>query len=392
MEYAIINFLLYFLALCVYFFYKKQIDVGFVLFSTYALVSLACILHLSSEENQWKLNMWSFIYLFAIVILFLRPFLKKSNFSSLTQINNIKFLRLFVYLFILCTVIDVFFSLETTLLNLKEGDWRQLRRNVYSDEVILYNNQILRFARIFLQYLKPLAIVIFFISLTKKILSFNIQVLLFLSILLPSFIISIITASRGIIFSTFSSLIFGFIFFKKAIPKELKKYIYIIGSFVLFAIIYFSLEVTNSRFGENNSSNNFIYYFGHSMLVFNYGLSDSIIEFGYGAYFFDWFYNLFGIDTIDINKLGAHFGTQFYTFVGALYIDFGPVFTFLIALIAPLFFSNILRKNKLYVADYFILLVYINFLFMGVFVTGKGTALLWLISIIIYKYLKIKKI
>ncbi|MDC0371987.1 hypothetical protein OAM48_05240, partial [Flavobacteriaceae bacterium] len=145
--------------------------------------------------------------------------------------------------------------------------------------------------------------------------------------------------------------------------------------------------VTVSRFGTDNQSS-LLYYISHSFMTFNYGVFDTIVNFADGKYFFNFF---FDNPEINYRYLGTHFETKFMTFIGTLYIDFGPIGTFLISLIAPTFF--ILKKQKLiYFSDLYLHIVYFNYLVSGVFVIGSGNVLSWIIALLILFTLKIFRV
>ena len=393
MEYSIINSTLYVLTFIFYFIIKRKIDIGFVLILLYAITSVICSLYLFENQSNWELSLWYFIYLYVITMLFLRPFFIDFQIvTSKIQLNNIIFLKYFIWFYVLCSFIDFYYSLSSAKENILSSDWSMLRNQLYSGDLQRYSNQYERIARIIVQYLKPMAILVLFISLYSKITSRFWILLLFISIVITTMTLSINTASRGLLVALMGSLVCGYLIFKNKLPISAKRIIFISAAIVSTIILIYTIAVTNSRFGDGNESSNLLYYFGHSMLVFNYGITDSIQTFGNGAYFFDWFYKLFGLELVNIHRLGTHFGTQFFTFVGSLFIDFGPNGTFLIAVIIPLFFIKILKRKILGFAELFIIFIYINHLFMGVFVIGRGNFLLWFISIIIYKILKFKKI
>lgn len=393
MEQAIINSALYIITLIIYVFIRRKIDVGFVILSLYSITAILCVLFLKVHQNEWKLNLWSFIYLYVIVILAIRPFLiDTSSYVNKIKIRNIKIANIFIFIYCFCAFIDIYYGLSMAIENINSGEWATLRMDLYAGDVKLYNNQIERFAKIFVSYLKPLAIILLFVSLIHKNISKKWLFILTLSIVFTTFLVSINTASRGLIVSLCFSFLCAFIWFKNELKLKVKRVIYFISFsfFVLFWI--YSLAVTNSRFGDDNQFSSILFYFGHSMLTFNYGITDSIQFFGNGTYFFDWLVKYLGFTPINFADLGTHFGTKFFTFVGSWYIDFGPNGTFLIALLIPLFFIRMLKKQVIGIAELFICFAYLNYLFMGVFVIGRSNSLVWISTIIIYLFLKIKRV
>lgn len=393
MEEAIINSFLYVITLLIYVAIRRKLDVGFVLLSLYTMTSIICVLYLKDHQSEWVLNTWSFVYLYVIIILALRPFLiDMSAVIDNIKIRNVKFLNFFIYGYCLLSLIDIYYSFSTAIKNIVSGEWGTLRMEMYAGDLQLYDSQIERFSKIFVSYLRPLAIIVLFLGISDKKINKKWLIFLLLSILVSAFLVSINTASRGLLFALIASFLCAFILFKNRLSSSSKKKIYIAGlSFSALFLIY-SIAVTKSRFGDDDQYSSLLYYFGHAMLTFNYGLTDSINTFANGSFFFDWFIKLFGWEPVATSQLGTHFGTRFFTFVGSWYIDFGPNGTFLVALLMPIFFIRLLKRKVIGVAELFISFVYLNYLFMGVFVVGRGNFLVWLISYIIYKFLKFKKI
>ena len=109
MEQAIINSALYIITLIIYVFIRRKIDVGFVILSLYSITAILCVLFLKGHQNEWKLNLWSFIYLYVIVILAIRPFLiDTSSYVNKIKIRNIKIANIFIFIYCFCAFIDIY--------------------------------------------------------------------------------------------------------------------------------------------------------------------------------------------------------------------------------------------------------------------------------------------
>jgi len=386
MELVILNALLYIISFSFYWYKRRKIDVGFVLFLGYTAVSISCVFNYQSDPNSWSLQLWPFIYLFIIIMLFFRPlFFDSDTLYIRLHVRNLWLLKLFAIIYVITALIATYFSIDETSENIQSGAWAVLRNELYSGDVQLYSNQFERLAKIFTGYLSPMATVLLFYFLTRKNVKIIWLIILALAIITPIFITAINTASRGIILNFAASLVLCYIIFRRDISKEVKKIIFVF-SVTLFALfLIYSFAVTLSRFGQDDQGSSLLSYFGHSMLVFNFGLADSIKIFSNGKYFFDWFLPLLNINPVNLSALGAHFGTGFYTFVGAWYIDFGPIGTFIIAIIFPILIGNRLKfKSQIDIADIYLFLYYANYLFKGVFVIGLGDSLSWLMTFIIY--------
>lgn len=153
-------------------------------------------------------------------------------------------------------------------------------------------------------------------------------------------------SSRGLLVEFILSIIVCFYLFKAKFTNSLLRHIKLLFGVLLFLILLYSFSVTASRFGdetdklpEEYSQNiSLVDYFGQSFLVFNSGVYP-MHTYANGKYMLKYLYSIAGEDTsIEQNVLGASYGTGFFTFVGALYIDFGPfIYNFVCFIISSLF-------------------------------------------------------
>ncbi len=396
MEIAIFNAILYIGAVLIYWRNRRKIDAGFVLLSTFAAIAVACVFNYAMSPSEWNLQWWPFIYLFVVCLLFFRPYFFDSDLvSQKLLVTNKKTLRYFANFYIICALVATYYLLPQAIENVRSGEWSVLRNELYQEGIQLYKGQVERIAMILAGYLRPLAIVLlfYFLTLPKKKAAWLIT--LAASITLPIFLTAINTASRGLLVNFAITSFLGYIIFRRKISKPIRRIAGVFAGILLVVFLVYSLAVTVSRFGADDQGSSLISYFGHSMLTFNYGIADSIHTYLNGEHFFGWFYDKVGMAQyggIDHLKLGTHFGTAFFTFVGAWYLDFGPIGTFLIALFLPMIFAGIFRyKRILDIADVYIYLFYLDYLVMGVFVYGRGYGLGWLIVFMVYGFLKFLK-
>jgi len=390
---VVFNAFLYLILFLVHWVKKRKFGAAQLLLSVYLIISIACVIYYALFPNEWNLQLWSFIYLFVISLLFFRPVLFDSDILiQKLHIRNYTILNLLAIVYFLSACISIYFSLPNAIENINIGTWKLLRLEVYQFDLVLYENQLHRVAEIFSSYLRHLAIIIMFFYLTRRKSSIFWISLLAIGIIVPLFSAAINTASRGMIIHLFVSLAVGYIIFRQNIIKPRRDFIKFGGTLLLALFLFYSIIVTKDRFGVDDYGLSILAYFGHSMLTFNYGLADSIHTFLYGEYFFSWFYESLGVSYNVIERLdtlGAHFETGFFTFVGAWYIDFGPFGTLLIAILLPILVGGCFRgKKKIDIADIYIYTFYMEYLIMGVFVVGAGSALNWLIAFVIYGLLK----
>ncbi len=396
---VLINLILYLVTLLFYWKKVKTIDNGLILLFTYTFVAFACLVNLILNPlDQIEYTVLPFIYLFIINLFFFRPFLQsKINITDKLKIKKSPIYFVFIYIYIILGGVVIFYGYDKVAETILRNDWNSVRQDVYSGDTVVYENQLERFAKIFTGFLQPMAILFFFYLLTDE---FSRKhrvtiIMLLLAIILPSTITIISVASRGMVILLFVQFLVSYFIFKNKFSKKINQTIFKGGIALLAVFLIYSISVTKSRFEENASSDlgaqdSLIFYFGHSMLTFAYGLTDTIREFLWGDYLLGKEEILkVGID----NLLGTHFDTKFFTYVGALYLDFGPFFTLIIAVIFPLIMSLIFQfKKNVDMADLMIYVYYLTFLINGVFVVGIGYYIGWIMIFIIYFIFKTVKL
>lgn len=398
---VIINFFLYLCALLFHWKRFKVIDNGFVLLATYSFVALACVFHYSANPNDWKgISLLPLFYLFIVNLLFFRPYLRNNYIiSDKIRIKHSPSYFVFIYIYIILAGIVLFYGYDKLAETILRNDWNAVRQDVYSGDTAIYQNQLERLAKVFTGFLQPMAILFFFYLLSEEFTKKHLItiILLLLAIIMPSFLTIVSIASRGMVILLVIQFLVSYFIFKKNIAKKTNKVIGIASLVFVAIFLLYSISVTKSRFGESaaggmsgDAQDSLLFYFGHSMLTFADGLTDSIRSFLWGDYLLGKEEILkVGID----NLAGTHFDTNFYTYVGALYLDFGPFFTFIIALIFPFLMALIFQyKKKLDMADLMIYVYYLTFLINGVFVVGIGYYIGWLMIFGIYIIFKTVKL
>jgi len=394
MGYVVINALLYIIALIIYIFKRRKVDGGLILLATYALVAILGLALYTSDSSEWHLRLWPFIYLFVICMLFFRQFFFDSdNLYARLKNPNMKVLSAFAIIYILCSLVSIYYDSQNAVQNIINGAFKDAYADNSAGDTVFYTNQFERLAKIFAQYLQPVAVLTVFYYLTLQNIKPLKIVLLALAVIIPTFVSSVIIGNRSMIVQFLILIIICYIIFHRGISKKRKRIIMIPS--VLFVILVFALltSVTISRFGDEKGTSSVFNYLGHSMLTFNYGITDTIKEYANGKYFFSWFIQVFGGNPkIDYIKLGTHCDGAFFTFVGPLYMDFGPIGTFIIAITIPAFISLFFKhKKQTDMANIYMYAFSLNHLTYGVLVVGYGSSLIWLMAFVIYGLLKIFK-
>jgi oligosaccharide repeat unit polymerase len=324
-------------------------------------------------------------------MLSIRPFLnfRSDKIYDKLVVQKPKLLKWYCNIFIICSLVSIIFSSPKIIDITIHGNWYDIYNEHWGENFHMYVNQIDRFAKWVVGFTNPLAVIASFYFLTLKKRSKWFIILLFVAIILTSFQTAILTGTRGTLFLEIVKIFFYYVIFRKRISAKIKKYIFVFAIVFLVLTVSFSKAVTASRF-EDESQSSLLLYFGESMLVFNYGLMDSIDKFMYGDFLFETFKSA---DRVLDPLIGTHFGVHFYTFVGAWYIDFGPRGTFLLDLfLTIILFKGWTTTQKICIADLLLYLHWLMFLTNGVFVIGYGYYFSWVIILSLFVLLKLLKI
>ena len=383
------NALLYLITLLVYWHKQRRMDYGFVTIAFYLIVAICCIFEYIAEPHRWELTAWPFVYLFiANLILFLPLFSSSDKIAAKAYYNrsiNIPGLQIFCGIYIIFALITTICYFPLAWDSLQSGAWASIRDSTYEEEFHLFQNPILNIIANLSTHFTIAVIVIYFFLLTQPRISKAFKTTLLISTITPMALTALVIAARGHIFTLLFNFLLGFLCFRQYIPKRTKR------TLLVWAIVFggilglYTIAVTIARFGQESDSS-LLYYFGHSMLTFDYGLTDTIDTYGKGAYTFRRFVN-YVVHDLDWT-LGTHFGTSFFTFVGSLYIDFGPLGTMIAVTLLAISVRVLIRKHNLDLADMFIYLFYISTVLNGALITAPDLGWRCLLAFIIYIMLK----
>lgn len=383
------NALLYLITLLVYWHKQRRMDYGFVTIAFYLIVAICCIFEYIAEPHRWELTAWPFVYLFiANLILFLPLFSSSDKIAAKVYYNrsiNIPGLQIFCGIYIIFALITTICYFPLAWDSLQSGAWASIRDSTYEEEFHLFQNPILNILANLSTHFTIAVIVIYFFLLTQPRISKAFKTTLLISTIIPMALTALVIAARGHIFTLLFNFLLGFLCFRQYIPKRTKR------TLLVWAIVFggilglYTIAVTIARFGQESDSS-LLYYFGHSMLTFDYGLTDTIDTYGKGAYTFRRFVN-YVVHDLDWT-LGTHFGTSFFTFVGSLYIDFGPLGTMIAVTLLAISVRVLIRKHNLDLADMFIYLFYISTVLNGALITAPDLGWRCLLAFIIYIMLK----
>lgn len=395
---SIINTLFYLVTLLAYYIRHKRLDLYFVLVSAYCTVALfgTYDFAIGLFDNQFDMSAFRLFYLYAVVMICLKPYRGiEFNPNNINIIEN-KYITLLLYFYIVCGVACIYYTLPKAIMLQSAGDWGELRNDLYAGEsaVTLYDSQLERFVKNCYSYLSPFGGIITFYQLTKPKLNKIFTILLFGVWFVNAYASATLVASRGMIMMLAMKVIVLYFIFKNNIPKKRKKYIAAIAGIIAFLFGIYTMAVTESRFGDD-SSDSLLTYFGHSMYAFNDGIMRTMHDYAAGRYQFGWLYRAFGLDS-DFNwlALGCTHGTAFMTFVGNLYVDFGPFVTPLVAMLMSVIVSHFTKKHSYNLSDLIVISFTATWFAEGIFVFAGDQSLQWIMVFVVYylvKHLEYKK-
>ncbi len=391
MIYAIINFLFYFFLFFVYRSGKNRFDIYRIIVFLYLATAALCLVIYSQQPNQWpNLSLFPFIYLFIVLYILFFPLQHFDLSTKQTFWGDTKALFWLGWLVIILSFADAYISYNTVTERIYSGDWGQLRNDFYADDdnVQYYTSSFQRLIKNIVSYLHPFAVVYAFYQSTnpnRKLFT----TLLFLSMAISLFIGATAVASRGMVFNFSMEMVLGYFLFRHKMASNVKR-ILSVGGLIVFALfLIYSIAVSFSRFGEEDTGNSIFFYFGHSMLYFNDGLFNYLHDFAYGKRFFAWFIDLFGGNSaFDFATAGSKHGTAFFTIVGGIYSDWGFIGTIIASLLICALILKFTRKKVLNLSDMVIIMFYISTLSGGIFAYGSSRGLLWIMTFVVYFIVK----
>lgn len=309
------------------------------------------------------------------------PFMKNKVIISENPIANYNIYRIIAKIYITLAIFSSIVYFPIALDSLRSSNLADIYEMAHEEKD---GNLFSKFANLFF-HIRYLGMILFFSFLAKEKQNKLFLCLLGVAAFLPVILSTISLASRGGMVALFANFVIVYLMVKEILPKYIKRTLVIGSSIIIPLIMIYFIAVTVNRFEESSlnidASKSILYYLGHSMLTFNYGVMDTIKNYAYGAYMFD-------CNSLRDVQFETHFGTNFITLIGVLYLDYGFIGTILISFIFCFYISRITKKSFLDVPDIYLLITYAMLIFNGVFVLGRGYGIQLLEAWIIYFSLK----
>lgn len=364
---------------------KRTLDAGgFIIGSylLYAILSYFLYVYYFSQgmgDAITELNLFPFIYLFSMLLIFLLPVLKYNEKCIIQQpsssiINVISSIYLIAAIVVVPVFLERLSDAIFVILTTDEGGddlyyLASLERGKESG-FSLYNI----FAIVF-NVFSDFAILLFFYSLTlphiKKRTAFGLLVAIVVSMLK-----SLATGGRTGITMTLLICIASFFLFKYQLPHKYKKVVGYIGGLLVFFVILMIITIGKSKFSSSSLGADYqlLNYSSQAPLMFNkYGLDAGDIRYGDRTCTIFKKLLLFEDVPTDFDSCRQKHhkmkldDSRFSTFVGDFCLDFGPVTTAIIFCFVSFFIARLTRVKDRTILFHQLILIY---LIMCICITG----------------------
>jgi oligosaccharide repeat unit polymerase len=346
-----------FLIVLVFYARKYGLNIGSLLLILYTLVFAAAIpLYYGYEKySDVHVSFFSMIYLVVMIFIWLMPILifstKEYTFSEYFSIHKFNALS---YALIASGVLTYAFLLPAGIHNLSNPDISFIRNATMKGEIEIYSdNAFVNFIISNLSLFYPLSIILFFYSIAFLERGKIFNILLFFSTT-AFIVISLLYVARGDIVYWALMYVFLYIFFRKYFNYDKRKTImipFVIA--VILGIMYFTI-ISLARFETYDHGPLFgiLDYWGQPAINFG-DYFDHFTVFQHGTLNFPYVQRILGlphregvVDYFDqaSTDTGYYLGV-FYTFIGSFFIDFGPIGTAILVLVASFLGFVLFRKS-----------------------------------------------
>ena len=386
------------LLFCTFAAFVKKVNVlGLVLFFIYDIIAFVAVYSIKQGIiDSDGITIIPYLFLCLTYLLFFSPFFKRKNQCTAKKIafkTDIK-IKIIAIIYIICAVIAILCYLPNVIQLINSGDWAMNRYNLYQDvSAVPYSNRIQFLSMQIAGYLRTLALIIGFTLLRSiKNRKYDLKDKKYDKILgyctlgaaiCYTIISAMYTSARGTIFNVCFFVMALYLFYYSEIEENRRRFISIVAILSLIAIIPYFMQVTVSRFTGNQAGNSILLYFSQPPTVFNKHIF-KLPKYAWGNFGIG---SLFGTNFTEAS-VGGNWKTGFYTFVGWLFIDWGPIGVLVIGLMICLIINKIIKKREYQIADIFFIMSYYQILTSGVFVIGRTYIYTLIGNLVIYLFLK----
>jgi len=398
MIYAVFYCFFLFLMLLVSLMLKKKTTFyyGQLPIFVYFLVSFLSILIIKNDLMPIpKVTFFPYLLLIFSNFLILYPFMipKKSYIEKDLKTNKI--FKYFSIIYILFSFVTIYILFGDAIQLLSIGNWRDNIVNGYLGNNAIQFGNIFQWISInFVNYFRLLATVVFFYTFDNNNKKKNyVRWVLLICIFLTLALVAIYNSSRGLIFNFMLLFVTMMLFFVRDLNKKSVNKIKFVMVITGIAFIWYAIKVTIDRFGIpgnlfQSTIDSISFYFGHSPIVFNYGVT-TISSLSYGRFSFGSLFELFGYsNSFNQINVGGSWGMLFYTYAGPIFIDFGPIGVILFSIMLFAIIKHFLKK-RFTLSNIYVVFIILSYILQGAFVIGRNYIIELTANIIIYIALRL---
>lgn len=365
---------------------RKLNVLGILLWSIYSIIGIFSCICIKKGWYAQYLNTDILPYFFLLLVYSISffPYLNKERF---TELKFEKTLPLQYYWFsnvyiVTATVMIVLYINPVRHL-IVSGRWFDNIGDVYTGNIVFpYRNRIEYLCIQFTGYTRLLALIVGF-ALQRYRQDFVRGILMAATAMISGILSGLYISSRGTLVNIVLIAVAIYLFFHKQYEGNYRIRIATLLSLLIIVLVPLFSAITISRFSNQEGVKSILQYLGQAPLIFSGGVS-GITRYSYGVYGFGTLMN----QKISQASVGGNWRSGFYTYVGWLFIDWGPVGTVIIVLaISTIIYLN-MQKEEYTLSDlYFIFFVYYTLL-QGVFVIGSSYCYQIVVAIVLYFFLK----
>lgn len=407
-----LNAIAYIIPLVLYYKKKKQIDIGFLFYTIFAVSAIGSFWYYSLEDvdiSYSNIKLLAFIYLWLIINLCLLP-LYQTNLRRITYIDDrgvAPLLNGLSIMFVLLSLLPIVSLLSKISLSMFVGNDLGRMYESDADKAALYFSGISKYCFALIRRFEDILIILFFYQLSKAKKNWKLIYAMWLPIGL-FVLFKVVSGSRGGVMSTFIAFFSMALFLRNAFEEKTIAYIKRISVFFASFIMMVVAAISISRFFFSISARSskatldrwISQYLGEGMIRFNDTVwnNDILMDGDQNLLFLK---QLLGFDVIENYDVFMLFYEAklkipvnvFYTFIGDWVLDFGIWGTILVAILFYFVFKRLLTsyKNGINILQLTILMIIFHLLGFGfaanvyrtIFIQ-KDTMILIIFAIAIY--------
>ncbi|MGI6346853.1 MAG: O-antigen polymerase [Limisphaerales bacterium] len=345
----------------IYFLLNKKLLSSSIIFIYLLSSFFSLILYLNDSESYKNLNVLGFFIFYFLLFSSLLPIFA-FNENKISEIKNIKIKYLnivcvFLIIINIPSLVDIIYGVINNLKMLS------FNYSFFSDKYIenridslSKTSQGYNYLSIFRNITSHICLFILFylFTLPKK----NRYIVILLIFISFSFILQVFVGGhRSNFFVTLFNIVILYIIFRRYYDLKIKRIVNLFLTFMIFVSVLLVLIVTASRFSQNrdiNPQDSVISYAGQSTLNFNkYIFVNTVNQYGDGTA--PIFRRILGLESSSSlyerqDRWGASMEIKqgaFYTFIGDIWFDFGPLISIIILIIIPLFIRFLTLESYL---------------------------------------------